>query len=175
VSASCVNIDITLYYIASVDGFIASLDDSTCWSGDSWQAYISECTKCGHLVMGRRTYELFLSDKSVSPSSFDSLTVVSTTLKTPARPLFIAENPLRAVEYLESLGVSRAILLGGATTAGTFLREGLIRHVRLDLEPMLLGTGIRMFEDLSAPQTLTLLSSTETKRGVVSNFYRVER
>lgn len=163
----------TLYYTVSIDGFIADSDDNGPWPDSSWQLYISNCKEVGNLVMGRRTYELFLRDNDFVCTSFNTLTVVSSSLAAVENGFTCVKSPEEAYSRLCELQIERALIIGGASTAGSFLNAELIDYLRLDIEPIALGEGIPMFRHLTKPAQLALVSSEQKAHGCESKLYEV--
>jgi dihydrofolate reductase len=150
------SVEITLYYTASVDGFVADSLGNTPWSSASWAAYVAFCSRCRNLIMGRRTYDLFIQDASINQMPFDNLVVVSRSMRTTRSDFIQAQSPQDAVAKLHARGVSEALLIGGPTTASAFLAQRLLSRIRLDVEPKLLGSGLAMFQTGGTSQELKL-------------------
>ena len=82
------------------------------------------CRQFGHLVMGRRTYELLTGDPTVNRADFTSITVLSRTRQLNESGVFTAVSPRAAVAHLENLRVAKALLLGGSEAATSFFECG---------------------------------------------------
>lgn len=167
------NLPITLYYTASLDGFIADAENGTPWSKSSWEVYLSFCAQVKHIIMGRKTYELFISDPTTREVSFESMIVVSRNLRCPSHGFLAADSPSGAASKLVDRGATQAVLMGGAAVATSFLAAGLISEVKVDLEPIILGSGTTMFLPGVCPEHLTLLSSESEPQGRMSLRYKI--
>lgn len=75
----------------------------------------------------------------------------------------------RAHEAADGRGV---VIAGGSTVARQCLAAGLVDELRLDLVPVLLGDGVRLFDDTTASVGLEQISVVEG-RGVTHLAYRV--
>jgi dihydrofolate reductase len=64
------------------------------------------------------------------------------------------------------------VVFGGARFAQTLSRLGLIDEYRLKLQPVALGTGLPLFEDVSGRAALRLVKSQVFKSGVVALCYQ---
>lgn len=85
---------------------------------------------------------------------------------------FVTEGPEAAVEQARAAaGDGDVIINGGATVARQCIEAGLVDELRLDLVPVLLGRGVRLFEDIRLP---TPFEQTEVVEGkdVVHVAYR---
>lgn len=167
------SLPITLYYTTSLDGFIADEENKTPWDKTSWEAYLLFCTQVQNLIMGRKTYELFIADPTTSGLAFESLIVVSHQLTEPLCPFVPATSPTEAISKLLSRGATEALLLGGSHAASSFLTAGLISEVRIDVEPIILGSGTKMFLPGIPTTLLQLISSEPGGHGRTTLRYKV--
>lgn len=135
----------TLYMAVSADGFIARSDDTTPWSDEEWAAFLSEVRSVGNMIIGRRTFEKIASDTGFDEYGDATIVVVSSeALESGASGIEHATSPEEALQSLEGKGFSEALVAGGATLNASFLKSGLIDRVVLDVEPRLLGSGLRL-------------------------------
>ena len=157
-----------VYYIAtSVDGFIARKDGSFGdfpWD-DEFGAYLLESfpeTFPGHLrpgpversgnrrfdavVMGRKTYEVGLSEGIISPYPTLDQYVFSTTLEKATDPSVqvLAEDPVERVARLKEEEGLPIWICGGGRLASTLFAGELVDRVIVKLNPIVLGDGIPM-------------------------------
>lgn len=166
-------VHITLLYTVSTDGFIATKDDQTPWLAASWDEYLTTCRTFRHLVMGRKTFELFRADPSINPADFASITVLSHNRLHSQSWVSFVTSPQDAIAHLHRNNVTTALLLGGSQTATSFLDTRLISEIHLDRNPVLLGDGIRMFQPMREPPFLRLKSSVCGLDGRVQEVYQV--
>jgi dihydrofolate reductase len=61
---------------------------------------------------------------------------------------------------------------GGARFAQSLVKGGLVDEYRLLIHPVVLGRGLPLFAELTAPVDLTLIESHRFGRGVIANIYR---
>ncbi len=193
---------VVLYMSMSVDGFIAGPDDDLdhglgvggeplhAWltAGDvSPESYrpesgpsatvFDEMAATGAVITGRRTFEL--AGQWGDGDHHDGVPVFVLTRSAPAEP---ASGPARYVSDLESCVAEataaagdRDVMVHGASTAQSLLRAGLLDELELQLMPLLLGQGRRLFEDLPPElHELELVRSLEAP-GVLHLHYRVEK
>ncbi|HEV3485460.1 MAG TPA: dihydrofolate reductase family protein, partial [Vicinamibacterales bacterium] len=66
-------------------------------------------------------------------------------------------------------------LFGGANVARQFLDAGIVDRIELFVVPLLLGSGIRLFERLDRGVALQLNELKEHAKGVVQVTYSVVR
>jgi dihydrofolate reductase len=128
------------------------------------------------LLLGRVTYEHFASawpgmtDEAGFAERMNTLPkhVVSTTLKEP-----LAWN---ATLVDDPSGVSGNVLvLGSGELVHSLLRRGLVAELRLQVFPVLLGSGRKLFRDGIGVGDLELADEEQFPNGVVALRYRTRR
>ncbi|ADB59124.1 bifunctional deaminase-reductase domain protein [Haloterrigena turkmenica DSM 5511] len=174
---------VTLYIAASLDGFVATADGGVEWleeyasdgengADGNFEAFFAD-VDC--LVMGSRTYEQLLSFDGWPYGERPTFVVTSRDLPlATAHVELVAGNLRELVDGLEER-YDRIWLVGGAALAQSFLREGLVDEIRLTVVPVLLGGGIRLFDDDGTEHTLETLECTSFESGLVELRYDASR
>lgn len=166
---------------SSLDNFIARRDGAVDWLmwSDEVQALIGESMKnFDTFLMGRKTYEVALqyNQGGESDDSGAKTYVFSRTLRETANKNaeIISEN---AVEFVRDLKASEGkdiCLMGGGDLAKTFFEAGLIDEIGFNVHPLLLGSGIPVFYEMSRQIDLELIECKPLKNGCVYVSYRVK-
>ena len=136
----------------------------------------------GGILFGRRTYEDFFS---VWPNRTDNpftevlnqtpKYVVSRTLE---EPLAWSNSTLLKGEASETVGELKSrpgkslVTFGGGELVKSLMRAGLVDEFVLQIHPLVLGRGRRMFVEDGPCTRLDLIESTTTTTGVVIASYR---
>ncbi|MDE2487743.1 MAG: dihydrofolate reductase [Alphaproteobacteria bacterium] len=174
---------VTIHMAASLDGFIARKDGSTDWleTRDSFDGgetlspdYIADFLQTiDCYVMGSRTYETALGfdEKGFGWSYGDKPVFVLTHRDLPKRRETVELVCGDLAELLR--GRLRALyrsiwVVGGGAVAGECLRRNLADEVRYSLVPVLIGDGVRFFEDLDRDVSLHLMEVTAYKSGMIA-------
>ncbi len=134
-------------------------------------------------LLGRRTYEIFAASWPHYPDQDDPVAsrlntlpkyVVSTTLETAEwEPTTIIRGALPGdVAKLKHRYAGEIQVHGSAGLAQTLHAHGLIDEYRLFIEPVVLGTGKRLFEHGAAPTALRLVESRPMSKGAVLAIYQ---
>ena len=153
----------TIGYMAmSVNGMIATGTEETPWSDTIWRVYVDTVAEFGNIVVGRRTYEFMRDGGDFDSFKTQPETVVITAgehgvLSAHSRK----KSPAEALKHLEDKGFERVLVGGGAQTITSFLREGRLDELWLDVEPVLIGGGINLLSEelqirLSFTDTISL-------------------
>jgi dihydrofolate reductase len=172
-----------VYSVAtSLDGFIADSDGGVDWltpfQGPEVAAEFQAFEKSfGALLMGSRTYEgaLQMGVDLFTPMGMPCWVFSKRNLPalSPAITVTTA-TPGQVVEELASRGIARAWLMGGTRLASSFRAANLISEYVLGVIPLVLGSGIPLFESPGPSARLRLIEAKSRPNGVVGLSYRVE-
>jgi dihydrofolate reductase len=181
----------TQYYTAtSLDGFIATEDDSLDWLfplGDvndtSYPTFIAEV---GALAMGSTTYEWMLrhADEVIeevgSAWPYTQPAWIFTTRKLPTiegANIHFAEGDVRAVhnEMRKAAGDKNIWIVGGGDLAGQFFDAGLLDEIIVQVGSVTLGKGKPLFPRRLTNPPLRLVSVRQVGNGFAELRYEVQR
>ncbi|WP_214401240.1 dihydrofolate reductase family protein [Pseudonocardia lacus] len=166
---------VVLYMSMSVDGFIAGPDDAPgrglgvggerlhAWlahggvdpasyrpTDDAGATVFDEVMATGAVITGRRTFEFA---DGWAGDHHDGVPIFVLTRTAPAEPApgsahYATEGIASCVAQAKAAAGGRDILLHGAATAQECLRAGLLDEMELQLVPVLMGRGRRLFDHL---------------------------
>lgn len=163
----------------SLDGFIADAEEGIGWiqppPAEIPADYLELMGTVDTLVMGRATYELSLRIPGGTDVFEGNRVVVFTSRRTlePRRGVeFSAEDPAAFVERLKGEPGGTIWLFGGGRLATSLASAGLIDDYLIVVQPVLLGGGIRLWQDGLVPRELVLSYSREWPGGLVELRYR---
>ncbi|HTW32180.1 MAG TPA: dihydrofolate reductase family protein [Candidatus Sulfotelmatobacter sp.] len=175
----------------SLDGVIqASADENNFPYGD-WsapyrstagrEALLARYGEKFDLLLGRRTYDGFSAFWPKAPSSpmADRLNAAKKYVVTH-RPESLGWGPFEGVgpnlaediRRIKSHDGPDLLLMGSSTLTSTVLEQGLADEVVLLVDPVLLGTGKRIFAEGTPARAFELASTTTTPTGIVVNSYK---
>jgi dihydrofolate reductase len=130
---------------ASLDGFIAGPNGEFDWIPmDPDIDFAAMYASYGHLVMGRQSYDVFVSTGGVPGGMPLPITVCSTSLPEGTRDgMTFVHDGVAAVRALkEGPGDKPIWLWGGSNLFGTLAAADLVDGVEVAVVPVLLGSGI---------------------------------
>ena len=151
----------------SKDGFIADKNDETPWSDASWEAFQAFVLSCDIILLGRRTFEIMQRDDEFI-----------------AGPVYIVatrQEDFDAGDY-KTVNITSAAMMpqadkvgiiGGGDLNGQLANLGVIDEMYLDIEPIELHEGIRLFGTREPELKLEPLDSKELGEGTVQRHYAV--
>ena len=181
----------TQYFTAtSIDGFIATEDDSLEWLfplGDvNDTSYPSFIADVGALAMGSATYEwmlrhvLTVKDQMGSAWPYKQPTWVFSSRTLPSVPganLYFASGDVRRVheEMRRAAGSKNLWIVGGGDLAGQFFDAGLLDEVIVQIGSVMLGRGKPLFPRRLTSPPLRLISVRQVGTGFAELRYEVTR
>ncbi len=142
----------------------------------------AQMTASDTILLGHRTYQEFAAywpDKTAADDPFADYinntpkVVVSTTLKTVEwrNSTLISGIVAQELTRLRQQPGKNIGITGSGTLVQSLLREGLLDELRLQVHPIVVGTGRRLFDDGGAEVPLRLANSRTFKTGVLSLVY----
>ena len=166
----------------TLDGVIEAPEKWVLPDDDMFAAAEADYARSDALLLGRRTYETFAASwpqrgSDVPNADWMNNTpkyVASTTLQSPAwnNSTVLEGDIAEAVARLKQQDGKDMLVNGSGALVRTLLREHLLDELQLYVHPVVVGTGIRLFEDGSAPVELTLADSRAYANGVVCLTYQ---
>ena len=171
----------------SLDGYVAGPNGEMNWislSEELFELAGDLTSKADTALYGRVTYDMMDSywptaADGPNPSKHDiehsawykkvDKVVVSTTLSDDSdrKRTVIGDQVECGIKHLKEQDVSSILLLGSPRLSQTLITAELIDEMWLVINPIILGQGMKMFPDLSAPKNLKFVSSEIRVPGVL--------
>ena len=167
---------VTLFMSMSVNGIIARENNEEDFLSDSnWKTFLRLAKVHGCFVIGRKTYEVVKSlYKDYNFNDVKSRKIVVTRNKEFGADGFItASSPHDAIEKAKKEGFKSVILTGGSTLNSAFMKENLIDEIILNVEPAVIGNGIKLFAEGGFEKRLKLLGTKKLTVNIIQLHYRV--
>jgi dihydrofolate reductase len=125
-------------------------------------------SQMGALVTGRRTFDITNGWGGNPPLGVPAFVVTHTVPQDwvyEGSPFtFVTDSVESAVEQAKAVAGDKTVAVGAASIAQQCIRAGLLDEIHVDLVPVLLGDGVRLFEHLG-PGPIEL-ESTRVIEGV---------
>jgi dihydrofolate reductase len=173
----------------SLDGFVGGSDREhpgvAIADAEVKQWKLERISRAGAHLMGRTTYEEMSSywpesdDAYAAPMNDIPKVVFSTTLDDAEATwpdTRIARGDLATeIAAIKAEPGADVIVWGGARFAGALAAEDLIDEYRLLVQPLVLGRGQALFDQLPVSRHLDLLDVTPFPSGIVAQTYRTKQ
>ncbi len=134
--------------------------------------------RAGVMLTGRRTYEIAHGWGGTHP--VNNIPIVIMTHQPPANPprgksrlVFVTDGIESAVAQAKELAKNKDVGIGSASVAQQALHAGLVDELYLHVAPILLGGGVRLFENLGDTAILLRKIHTIDAEGVTHLRFKV--
>lgn len=167
---------VILCMATTINGLIAKEDDDTSFVSETeWENFQAMIKTAGNLVIGRRTYEIMRDGGEFENLENIRVLIVSnrTDFKTVANNHSVVKSPKDALAILEKEGFNKTLVGGGGTLNTSFMTESLVDEIFLDIEPLALGRGIKLFADADFEAKLELVDTKQLSPNELQVHYRV--
>jgi dihydrofolate reductase len=177
---------IVAWLISSLDGVVESPERwSSPYMNEEVNAEIGAAmAPAGNVLLGRRTYQEMAAywpqqDGNPFADYLNNSTkyVVSTTLDTLewANSRLVTGDLATELAALKQQPGEDLLVLGSPTLVRSLLREGLLEELTLNICPIVLGSGLRLFDETTDHLPLKLVESRSYGTGVLRVSYQPAR
>lgn len=170
---------VTLFIAMSLDGYIADTQNGINWlvgenpNYNDMITYSTFIKNVDTVIMGWNTYHQITTELSPDEWIYEDLQSFVITHKTPVNKdniIFTNQNPSKLVKDLQTKSGKTIWICGGANIAQQLINDDLIDTYYLSVIPTILGSGIRLFDNLDKPLKLSL-QTTQNYNGIVDLVY----
>lgn len=170
---------VILYIAMSLDGYIADSDGRIDWLNghshdeeniDTYSLFVQEIDT---VLMGWNTYRQITTELSPNQWIYQDLTTYVIThrrLPSTGKIRFVQDNPCSTVEKLKRAAGKAIWICGGANIIYPLVQDGLIDEYHISIIPTILGSGIRLFEEMPNEIRLRLVR-TQAYNGITESVY----
>ena len=166
----------------SLDGVVESPSDWLLSSDEMWEVISAGIAQSDAILLGRRTYLQFAEiwpnqGSDVPMADFLNNTpkhVVSSTLDTLdwANSSLVTGDLAGEVAKLREQPGKNVQIPGSPTLVRSLLRDGLLDELTLMVHPVVVGSGMRLFDGITDQVHLKLVESRTLSTGVLSVTYQ---
>ena len=173
---------IILYIAASLNGKIARPDGSVDWPEklpnpeNTDHGFAAFYDSIDTTIQGGKTYRQIISWNIEFPYIGKTNYVVTRNqnLENNGHVEFVTENPVEFFQNFKKQDGKDIWLIGGGQINTLFLNAGLIDEIRVFIMPVILSSGIELFEMLPDEKMLELTSTKEYASGAVELVYKLK-
>ena len=172
-----------IYYVAtSLDGFISGVNgDISGFVGDGngIAKYLTDLADYDTVIMGRNTYEFgygfgLQPGKPAYPHMTNYIFSNSLTFDNPDPKVLIRPIRIEEIDKIKKLNGTDIYLCGGGQFAGWLLDNNRIDILKIKLNPLLLGKGVRIFGDARHDFKLELMDTDRYDNGLQIMTYKLK-
>jgi dihydrofolate reductase len=153
------------YSAGGTDAVVMIGDEATQMSQEGAE-FIEEAGRgAGVLVTARRTFDLAKAWGGKHPMD---VPVVVLTHRVPEEWVgregspftFVTEGVPKAIEVARQIAGEKDVIVGAPSVTQECLRLGLLDAIHIDLAPVVLGRGVRLFDNLANPVELLVTEAS---------------
>lgn len=170
---------ISLFIAMSLDGYIADSNGNVDWlkghddDNSDMDTYSDFVKEIDTIIMGWNTYHQIVTELSPNQWVYEDFTTFVITHKehmSSEKIQFVNTNPVDLIEKLRMEEGKGIWICGGANVAQQLIKKDFIDCYHITVIPILLGSGIRLFE--SAENQIELkLTAAQSCHGMVELVY----
>jgi len=172
---------IKLYIACSLDGFIARENGSIDWiteyenNPETDYGYSEFYASVGTVLMGRKTYEQVLDfgDWPYGEKKAYVFTRQEEPLRREKNVEFISVDIEEFARRLKENTEEDIWLIGGSQIIKVFLEEDLVQDLIIFVVPVILGSGIPLFDQIQKEIGLKLINTERYESGLVRVEYEI--
>jgi len=167
---------VVLYVAQSIDGYIARENGAVDWlnfgEGEDY-GFHSFFDEVSTVLMGNSTYSQVLSFKGEFPYKNKKVFVFTReqSMTNDEYAHFVSANIESLVDKVKNKTEGISWLVGGGQISSYFIENKLLDEIRLFTIPILLGSGIRLFNKVNIENKVKLVECREFKTGVIESVY----
>ena len=172
------NRKLIVYIAASLDGYIAQPNDDMSFlnrvhkEGEDY-GYHDFIANIDTVILGRKTYDWVMTQVSEFPHADKETFVITGKERSQQGKTIFYNGRLRDLIFKLKKKKGKNIFCdGGAEIVNALLREKLIDEMIISVIPILVGNGIRLFQNNRPEQNIELISSKKFDTGLVQLHYK---
>ena len=160
----------------STDGYIAKKDGDSDWvSEQDFPNFQKKMAEMGCIIVGNRTFQQYQGVLYPVRNVTNLVLTSNKLLKSSEKNVVFCHSVEEVLSTAQETRHDRALLIGGGTTNGLFLEKNLIDETYFVVHPLLLGEGIKLFENSNKNINLRLLEEKVVENKLVYLHYDVEK
>jgi len=167
---------VILYMTISIDGYICKKDGSVDYTlGGTWNSYFEFCKKNRNLIIGKNTYNIMPPDEFINECLYVVMTKFAPKQPKIKNIIFTDKSPIEVIKLLCDKGYKNICVGGGGMINSSFLNDGIIDEIILDIQPVILGEGIKIFPNTKIQNNLKLIETKQLSEQEIQLRYRVKK
>jgi len=158
----------------SLDGYIADRDGNVDWLVEDdtyeWEPFYSSCDT---VIMGRETHDFAVAHGMTSYEGMKNYVFSRMRDSDDVGDVeYRSGDVADLVDELREKEGKHIWLIGGASLAAQFFDVSLVDEIIATVQPMVLGSGIRLLDEIPTRTPVRLISSQVYPSGLVQLTYR---
>lgn len=170
---------VILYISQSLDGYIADRDGNVNWilgndeNYESDYGYETFIKDIDTVILGSKTYKQIKNDLSPDKWVYEDLqsyVLTSEQIEAAEKIKYVNTKVKDLIDKLRQEQGKDIWICGGANLVNQCVKEDLIDEYQITTVPIILGTGIRLFEETNQ-QIQLVLKKVKEENGLITGIY----
>lgn len=158
----------------SIDGYIAKTDWDSDWVSEAdIDIFDKLIKKSWWIILWHKTFEQY--KWILYPVMWVQNIVISSTQNEKEIDTSFVKNTDEALQVGQKNNLNQVLLIGWGITNTSFIKENKIDEIILSIHPIILGTGIKLFENIEIEKKLNFISSKSLNEELVQIHYSVKK
>lgn len=158
----------------SIDGYIAKTDWDSDWVSEAdIDIFDKLIKKSWWIILWHKTFEQY--KWILYPVRWVQNIVISSTQNEKEIDTSFVKNTDEALQVGQKNNLNQVLLIGWGITNTSFIKENKIDEIILSIHPIILGTGIKLFENIEIEKKLNFISSKSLNEELVQIHYSVKK
>jgi dihydrofolate reductase len=169
---------VILYIAMSLDGYIAKPNDDLSFLsivekvGEDY-SYSELLSQVDTIILGRKTYDWVIKQVGELPYKDKNVYIITKTFRpNKGKIVFYSGNLTELIHNLKIQNQKNILCEGGAEIVNELLRKDLIDERIISIIPILVGKGIRLFDENRPEKKLKLISVKTFESGLIQLHYK---
>nr|MBI4156457.1 dihydrofolate reductase family protein [Candidatus Woesearchaeota archaeon] len=161
----------------TINGIIARKNFTEDFLSDyNLEVFCKISNEIGCSIIGRKTYDIITTYEDYTLDKIKKvkkIVISSNKLLKNTKDFFFVNSPKEAINKAKMLGFNEVLLAGGGKINSEFMKLGLVDEIFFNINPVILGEGIRVIGESNFQYKLKLLEVKKIKEGIVRIHYKV--
>lgn len=173
---------VILYIAMSLDGYIADQNGNVDWLNeydsdedvegtDSYSLFLD---KVDTVIIGYNTYHQIVTQLSPEQwvyKGLKSYVITHNKILSNSEIVFVNNSPSNLIKNLKKESGKDIWICGGASIIKQLMQEDLIDRYYISVIPIILGNGIKLFDEIDNEIKLDLVQTIRSNSGIVELVY----
>lgn len=129
--------------------------------------------RIGCVIVGRKTFEQYYGEIYPLKNVLNIVVTTRPSTEKKSKDVVFVSSPREALQVAKRRNYNEVLLVGGGHINGSFLAENLIDEIFLSIHPLILGSGIKLFEDCKKQVDLKSIGLKTIDHELVQLHYKV--
>ncbi|WP_321332133.1 dihydrofolate reductase [uncultured Bacteroides sp.] len=129
----------------------------------------------GNMVIGRKTFELFINSPGAKESLQGIELAVISQNKEQIEGVTFLKDIESVIEHFKKIGHTKIFVAGGALTYQNFINRGYVDEFYLNYVPVMTKNGVPLIDGIKADINLTLIESRTISFDILQAHYKVTK